>query len=228
MCRDNQVVEERCRGPGSTGAQRQFGCNFDPYPDPAGVVAARTGVGYVGASNRDANARLRRVVEQLPQEAGAPDSLTEDQPSPAGACERRTELWGLPRSNGRRKGSSTSHSRWSFDWTQRQDQMTTDVCRVTRKSNQSTIAHQSNRWLVLGVPGREGRLGRNQKLSLSRKRSLSEIARLRTIFPAIKIAGFAFRSAFAEGLSTTRCITRFFRTRTSTQSQHHKCRQQRS
>jgi hypothetical protein len=108
----------------------------------------------------------------------------------------------------RQPQANATFSRDAVDWTQRQDQMTTDVCRVTRKSNQSTIAHQSNRWLVLGVPGREGRLGRNQKLSLSRKRSLSEIARLRTIFPAIKIAGFAFRSAFVEGLSTTRCITR--------------------
>jgi len=35
------------RGPDSTGTQRQIGCNFDLYPDPAGVVASGPSGGLV-------------------------------------------------------------------------------------------------------------------------------------------------------------------------------------
>jgi predicted nucleotidyltransferase len=38
--RDSAAVFRWYRGPDSTGTQRQGACNFDLYPDPAGVVAA--------------------------------------------------------------------------------------------------------------------------------------------------------------------------------------------
>ena len=56
--RDSAAMFRWYRGPDSTGTQRQIQCNFDLYPDPAGVVVA---VFRAGRRDRDTDTRARTV-----------------------------------------------------------------------------------------------------------------------------------------------------------------------
>jgi len=56
------------RGPDSTGTQRQIGCNFDLYPDPAGVVASGPSGGHGATARVAATPLLHSGRSQAPLE----------------------------------------------------------------------------------------------------------------------------------------------------------------